>query len=72
LGKLFAWLDSELQGKDYQIGEDFTVADGYLFTTLTWTSYVGLDISALARLAAFRERVAARPAVARAISLEQS
>ena len=64
------WVDGELAGKDYLMGEQFTVADGYLFVVTNWAPMVGLDISGLANLAAFRARVAARPAVIAAMKAE--
>ncbi|MDR2239778.1 MAG: glutathione transferase GstA [Zoogloeaceae bacterium] len=57
------WIDGELKDKPYLTGEHFTVADAYFFTTTNWAEPVGLDISALANINAFRGRVAARPAV---------
>lgn len=57
------WLDGELAGKDYLMGAQFSVADPYLFTVTNWAPHVGVDISGLTHLAAFRGRVAARPAV---------
>jgi glutathione S-transferase len=64
------WVDSELLGKDYLMGEQFTVADGYLFVVTNWAHMVGLDITGLANLAAFRARVGARPAVITAMKAE--
>ena len=64
------WVDSQLAAKQYLMGDQFTVADGYLFTVTNWTQPTKLDISGLAHLAAYRERVAARPAVQRAIQAE--
>jgi len=64
------WVDGELAGKPYLMGERFSVADPYLFTMLTWAPHVGLDISGLANLAAFRARMAARPAVQAAMKEE--
>jgi glutathione S-transferase len=64
------WLDSELAGKQYLMGDTFTVADGYLFTVTNWCQYVGLDLSPYANLAALRARVAARPAVVAAMKAE--
>lgn len=64
------WVDSELAGKDYLMGSTFTVADGYLFTVTNWAAMVGLDISGLANIAAFRARVGARPAVQAAMKAE--
>lgn len=64
------WIDGELKGKNYLMGEDFTVADGYLFTVTNWAPKVGVDISGLANLAAYRARVAARPGVQAALKAE--
>jgi len=66
----FSWLDRELAGRDYQFGAGFTVADGYLFTVLSWTQFAQVDLNGLTNLLAFRERVAMRPAVQRALALE--
>ena len=64
------WVDSQLAGKQYLMGDQFTVADGYLFTVTNWTQPTNLDISGLANLAAYRERVGARPAVQAAMKAE--
>lgn len=68
--KRLAWVDGELAGKDYLMGSTFTVADGYLFTVTNWAGYVQVDISGFANLAAYRARVAARPAVVTAMKAE--
>jgi glutathione S-transferase len=64
------WVDGELKGKNYLMGDTFTVADGYLFTVTNWPQYVGLDISAFAHLNALRDRMATRPAVQAAMKAE--
>ena len=64
------WVDGQLAGKQYLMGDQFTVADGYLFTVTNWTQPTNLDISGLANLAAYRERVGARPAVQAAMKAE--
>ena len=64
------WVDGELAGKTWLTGEDFTVADGYLFTVTNWTRPMAIDISGLKNLVAWRERVAARPAVQAAMKAE--
>ena len=66
----FSWVDSQLADKQYLMGDQFTVADGYLFTVSNWTAPTKLDISGLAHLAAYRERVGARPAVQAAMKAE--
>jgi glutathione S-transferase len=64
------WVDGQLAGKQYLMGDQFTVADGYLFTVTNWTKPTNVDISGLANLVAYRERVAARPAVQAAMKAE--
>ena len=64
------WVNEQLEGKQYLMGDTFTVADGYLFTVTNWPPRVGVDISGLAALGAYRARVAARPAVQAAMKAE--
>ena len=66
----FTWLDAQLAGKQFLMGEQFTVADGYLFTVANWGGHVGVDLSGLPTLSAYRARVAARPAVVAAMQAE--
>ena len=70
LGERLKFTDGELAGKQYLMGDTFTVADGYLFTVTNWAQYVGVDLSSFANLLAFRARVAARPAVIAAMTAE--
>ena len=64
------WVEGELAGKQYLMGDHFTVADGYLFTVTNWAKPTGLDISGFANIAAFRERMMARPGVQAAMKAE--
>ena len=57
-------------GKTYLLGDQFSVADAYLFTVLGWCSYVGIDLGAWPALVAYRERVGSRPAVKAAMVAE--
>jgi glutathione S-transferase len=70
LEKRFAYVSEELGSKDYLLGAQFTVADGYLFTVLNWTKFVGLDLNKWPVLAAYHARVAARPKVQEALKAE--
>ncbi|WP_374369292.1 glutathione transferase GstA [Piscinibacter sp.] len=70
LGDRFKWVDGQLAGKNYLMGEDFSVADAYLFVVAGWGKHVGVDISGLANLGAFMARVGARPAVQEALKAE--
>ena len=64
------WVNGQLAGKTYLMGDDFTVADGYLFTVTNWAKPLQIDLSPFANLVAYRERVGARPAVQRAMKAE--
>ena len=64
------WVETELAGKQYLTGDNYTVADGYLFTVTNWAGPVGLDLSPYPKLLAYRTRVAARPAVIKAMTAE--
>lgn len=66
-----AFVDRELQGKDYLMGEAFGVADAYLFTVTRWARPMAIDIAGHANLAAHHERVGARPAVREALQFEK-
>jgi len=64
------WVDQQLEGKQYLMGDSFSVADAYLFTVANWAQYTGVDISGLKNLGAFQARMAARPAVQAALKAE--
>ncbi len=66
----FTWVDNQLAGKSYLMGDEFSVADAYLFTVASWAPHVGVDITGLANLSAFSARMFARPAVQAAMKAE--
>jgi glutathione S-transferase len=70
LGARFDWLTGQLQGREYLLGNRFTVADGYLFVLLGWTNHVGMKLEDWPVLKAWRDRIAARPAVKEALKAE--
>jgi glutathione S-transferase len=65
-----AWVDSELKDRPYLMGDAFSVPDAYLFVVAGWGRLVGVDISGLANLGAFMERMRERPAVRAAMMAE--
>jgi glutathione S-transferase len=65
-----SWVDGELAGKNFLMGDTFTVADAYLFVVASWGKHVGVDISGMTHLSAFVARVGARPAVQEALQAE--
>jgi glutathione S-transferase len=70
LASRLQWLNGELASQTYLMGDTFTVADGYLFTVLSWSKHVGIDLSGLPNLGAFLGRVGSRPAVQDALRAE--
>ncbi len=70
LERRLAYIAQQLEGRDYLLGSDFTVADAYLFTVLNWSKFIRLDLGAWPLLAAYQARVAARPAVQAALKAE--
>ena len=64
------WVDAQLEGKAYTMGDSFSVADAYLFVIANWAPVVGIDITPLKNLGAFMERMRARPAVQAALKAE--
>ncbi|MDP1869865.1 MAG: glutathione transferase GstA [Bradyrhizobium sp.] len=69
MGK-FKYLDGALAGKDYLMGKQFTVADGYLFTMLSWAERMKFDLAAMPNLLAYKARVGARQMVQAALVKE--
>ncbi len=70
LASRYTWLESELAGKEYLMGEHFNVADGYLFTITNWAKPLGIDLSPYPTVMAWHARVGARPAVQEALKAE--
>jgi glutathione S-transferase len=66
----YRYIDSQLEGRSYLMGDEFSVADAYLFTVSNWAKHVGLDLSAFKNVGAFMTRMAARPAVQAAMKAE--
>ena len=70
LSERFTWLEGQLAGRDYLAGDQFSVADGYLFVVLRWAKALEFDFTALPNLGAFVDRVGSRPAVQQALAAE--
>jgi len=70
LSRRVEWLSKQLAGKTYLLGEKFSVADGYLFTVLSWAGHVGFDLSRWPVVEDYVARVRARPKVAEAMKAE--
>jgi glutathione S-transferase len=67
LEKKFDWLSGFLKDKTFLMGNVFTVADAYLFTVLSWTRPLKIDLGRWPVLNAYQQRIAPRPTVQRAL-----
>ena len=63
-------VEKQLQGRDYLTGNQFSVADAYLFTVLCWARPMKFDLGRWPSVQAYMQRVAARPAVHEAMKAE--
>lgn len=70
IGARFDYLSKQLATQSYLMGEQFTVADAYLFTVLGWCKWVGMDLSKWPVLVEYSARIADRPAVQSAMQAE--
>lgn len=70
IGKRFGYLDQQLAGKQYLLGDTFTVADCYFGTVLGWCQYAKLDLSPWPAIGAYAGRVMSRPAVLETLKAE--
>jgi glutathione S-transferase len=65
------WLAKQLEGKQFFMGDKFSVADAYLFTILNWAPIVKFDLSRWPAITDYYKRVAQRPKVQEALKAER-
>lgn len=68
--KRLGWVDGELAQRQWLLGDQFSVADIYLYVCSRWTAFVKIDLGAFPALARFAEKMVQRPAVQAAIKAE--
>jgi glutathione S-transferase len=64
------WLAKQLEGRQYVMGDRFSVADAYVFTILNWAGPSKFDLGKWPVLQEYQKRVAARPKVQEALKAE--
>lgn len=64
------YLDTKVTGKQYLMGDTFTVADAYAFVVTGWTKYLEIPLTPYPNAEKYLGRVAARPAVAAVLKAE--
>jgi glutathione S-transferase len=70
LAARFDHVERQLSKTPYLMGEQFTVADSYLFTVLRWAKGMQIDLHKWPGISAFMERMRERPAVKTALAAE--
>ncbi|MCJ8517433.1 glutathione S-transferase [Pseudorhizobium tarimense] len=71
MGDSFAVIENDLFEGPYVLGENYSVADCYLFTMADWLGGAGVDINAFPKVAEHYRRLRQRPAVQRALETEK-
>lgn len=64
------YLDTKVAGREYLMGDAFTVADAYAFVVTGWTKYLEIPLAPYPNVEKYLGRVAARPAVAKVLKAE--
>ncbi len=67
----FAHVEADLFAGPYVMGEQYTIADPYLFTLAQWMPGDSVDPAQFPKIAAHGRLMRSRPAVARALAAEQ-
>lgn len=70
LKRRYAYVEQLLEGRNYLIGEQMTIADVYLFVVSRWARGVKLDLSEFPRLEALLKRVGSRKSALQAMRAE--
>jgi len=65
------YLQRTMGSKSFLMGEQYTVADPYLFTVLSWGAHVDFDIGKWPQLKRYVERIGERPNVIEARAAER-
>ncbi len=68
----FQLIETKMLAGPYVLGEQFTVADGYLFTMARWLEGDGVDIKNFPKVNDHQKRVADRPAVQKILAAEKA
>lgn len=68
LTRRYAYLDDHLAGNDFLLGDDYSIADIYLFIVSSWAPMLGYDLAPFKNIEAWQQRVGGRPAVSKVMA----
>jgi glutathione S-transferase len=72
IAQRFAVIERHLADRSHLLGEDFSIADAYLFVIADWAGPTRMSLHPYPRLAAYLERVRSRDSVAAALRHEKA
>ncbi|WFU49613.1 glutathione S-transferase family protein [Sinorhizobium terangae] len=72
MGDCFALIESKMFAGPFVMGENYTIADPYLFTIANWLEGDGVDPGRFPKVLDHRNRMVARPAVAKILAAVQA
>jgi glutathione S-transferase len=70
VGECYALIEQKMLKGPWVMGEQYTIADPYLYTLAQWLEADGVDAATIPRVADHRARMKERPAVRKAIAEE--
>lgn len=70
LWKRYAYLEKLLEGRNYLLGDHFSIADAYHFAVTRWARGVKLDLSGFPRLEGLQKRIGSRKSALQAMREE--
>jgi glutathione S-transferase len=70
VGECYALIEQKMLKGPWVMGEQYTIADPYLYTLAQWMEADGVDAATIPRVADHRARMKERPAVKKAIAEE--
>ena len=70
IARAYAFIEKHLAGKQYMVGDRYSIADIYLFVVSNWTRFQQIDIAQWPNMKALQEHVRERPKVQEAMKAE--
>ncbi len=71
LDKRYDYVAEQLAQRDFLLGDQFTVADAYLFITMLWADKFSVDLTKWPTLKDYKDRIAGRTSVQEALAAEK-
>ena len=70
MGANLSLVAAQLEGREYLLGDTFSVADAYLFVCLRWSKILGIELEQWPVIAQYMVRIKARSSVGAALASE--